>query len=96
MLAVSSQIADGQEVRELTDADRRALLRQSEEFNAEGYRVLIVATREIPATECKQSYRTSDEVKLVVRGFLTSLIRPRIRRRRPFAPSTTTGWRSRC
>ncbi len=35
MLAVSSQIADGQEVRELTDADRRALLRQSEEFNAE-------------------------------------------------------------
>ncbi len=71
MLAVSSHIADGQEVRELTDADRRALLRQSEEFNAEGYRVLIVATREIPAGECKQSYRTSDEIKLVVRGFLT-------------------------
>lgn len=71
MLAVSSQIADGQEVRELTDGDRRALLRQSEEFNAEGYRVLIVATREIPADECKQSYQTRDEAKLVVRGFLT-------------------------
>ncbi|MGL6557980.1 magnesium-translocating P-type ATPase [Aeromonas dhakensis] len=71
MLAVSSQIADGQEVRELTDDDRRALLRQSEEFNAEGYRVLIVATREIPAGECKQSYQTRDEAKLVVRGFLT-------------------------
>lgn len=71
MLAVSSHIADGQEVRELTDADRRALLRQSEEFNAEGYRVLIVATREIPAGECKQSYQTRDEAKLVVRGFLT-------------------------
>ncbi|WP_429071128.1 magnesium-translocating P-type ATPase [Aeromonas dhakensis] len=71
MLAVSSEIADGQEVRELTDADRRALLRQSEEFNAEGYRVLIVATREIPADECKQSYQTRDEAKLVVRGFLT-------------------------
>ncbi|HDX8642789.1 TPA: magnesium-translocating P-type ATPase [Aeromonas dhakensis] len=71
MLAVSSEIADGQEVRELTDADRRALLRQSEEFNAEGYRVLIVATREIPAGECKQSYQTRDEAKLVVRGFLT-------------------------
>ncbi|MBL0676914.1 magnesium-translocating P-type ATPase [Aeromonas dhakensis] len=71
MLAVSSEIADGQEVRVLTDADRRALLRQSEEFNAEGYRVLIVATREIPADECKQSYQTRDEAKLVVRGFLT-------------------------
>ncbi|TNI21656.1 magnesium-translocating P-type ATPase [Aeromonas dhakensis] len=71
MLAVSSHIADGQEVRELTEADRRALLRQSEEFNAEGYRVLIVATREIPADECKQSYQTRDEAKLVVRGFLT-------------------------
>lgn len=80
MLAVSSQIADGQEVRELTDADRRALLRQSEEFNAEGYRVLIVATREIPAGECKQSYRTSDEVKLVVRGFLTFFDPPRLGR----------------
>ncbi|MBL0599488.1 magnesium-translocating P-type ATPase [Aeromonas jandaei] len=71
MLAVSGHIADGKEIRALTDADRRALLRQSEEFNAEGYRVLIVATREIPAGEHKQSYRTSDEVNLVVRGFLT-------------------------
>lgn len=71
MLAVSGHIADGKEIRALTDADRRALLRQSEEFNAEGYRVLIVATREIPAGERKQSYRTSDEVNLVVRGFLT-------------------------
>lgn len=71
MLDVSGHIADGKEIRALTDADRRALLRQSEEFNAEGYRVLIVATREIPAGERKQSYRTSDEVNLVVRGFLT-------------------------
>ncbi len=33
--------------------------------------MLIVATREIPADECKQSYQTRDEAKLVVRGFLT-------------------------
>ncbi|MGV2705057.1 UNVERIFIED_CONTAM: magnesium-translocating P-type ATPase [Aeromonas salmonicida] len=71
MISVSSHIDDGKQIRELDEIERRALLRRSEEYNADGYRVLIVATRDIPATECKQSYRTSDEVKLVVRGFLT-------------------------
>ncbi|TMX14478.1 magnesium-translocating P-type ATPase [Aeromonas salmonicida subsp. achromogenes] len=71
MLSVSSHIDDGKQIRELDEIERRALLRRSEEYNADGYRVLIVATRDIPAAECKQSYRTSDEAGLVVRGFLT-------------------------
>ncbi|MGY2437857.1 magnesium-translocating P-type ATPase, partial [Escherichia coli] len=61
MLSVSSHIDDGKQIRELDEIERRALLRRSEEYNADGYRVLIVATRDIPAAECKQSYRTSDE-----------------------------------
>ncbi|MGL5073576.1 MAG: magnesium-translocating P-type ATPase, partial [Aeromonas salmonicida] len=71
MLSVSSHIDDGKQIRELDEIERRALLLRSEEYNADGYRVLIVATRDIPAAECKQSYRTSDEAGLVVRGFLT-------------------------
>ncbi|MGL6050620.1 MAG: magnesium-translocating P-type ATPase, partial [Aeromonas salmonicida] len=71
MLSVSRHIDDGKQIRELDEIERRALLRRSEEYNADGYRVLIVATRDIPAAECKQSYRTSDEAGLVVRGFLT-------------------------
>ncbi|KUM04409.1 magnesium-translocating P-type ATPase [Chromobacterium subtsugae] len=71
MLAVCSHIRDGGETRALNAEERAALLRRSEEYNAEGYRVLVVATRDIPAAEQKRSYRTADEQGLVVRGFLT-------------------------
>ncbi|WP_241499388.1 magnesium-translocating P-type ATPase [Chromobacterium sphagni] len=77
MLAVCSHVQDGDVVKPLDQAERANLLRRSQEYNAEGYRVLVVATRDIPAAEQKRSYKTSDEAGLVVRGFLTFFDPPR-------------------
>ena len=71
MLAVSSHIRDAHGTRPLDAAERAALIARSQEFNAEGYRVLLVATRDIAAGEARSAYRTADEHDLVVRGFLT-------------------------
>ncbi|RBH44780.1 magnesium-translocating P-type ATPase, partial [Pseudomonas sp. MWU13-2860] len=73
MLAVSSHVQDGEQVKPLSEEDRAALLKRSQDYNAEGYRVLLVATRDIPAEEAKRNYKTNDEAQLVVRGFLTFL-----------------------
>ncbi|MBP4046387.1 magnesium-translocating P-type ATPase [Chromobacterium violaceum] len=77
MLAVCSHIQDGDEVRALNAEERARMLRLSQEFNAEGYRVLVVATRHIPSDERKNAYQTADEKGLVARGFLTFLDPPK-------------------
>ena len=77
MLAVSSHVQDGEQVKPLSEEDRAALLKRSQDYNAEGYRVLLVATRDIPAEEAKRNYKTNDEAQLVVRGFLTFLDPPK-------------------
>ncbi|PFH11862.1 Mg2+-importing ATPase [Collimonas sp. PA-H2] len=71
MLAVCSHAQEGSEVRPLDAKARTALLEQAREYNEEGYRVLIVATRQIDAAHAKVQYKTEDEANLVVRGFLT-------------------------
>ncbi|QCP49184.1 magnesium-translocating P-type ATPase [Trinickia violacea] len=77
MLAVSTHIQEGSVVRELDGAARSAMIARSQEYNEEGYRVLVVATREIASDEAKQQYGTADEQRLVVRGFLTFLDPPK-------------------
>ncbi|NHR04258.1 magnesium-translocating P-type ATPase [Chromobacterium haemolyticum] len=77
MLAVSSHVQDGEQIKPLTTEERAALLKRSQDYNAEGYRVLLVATRDIPAEEAKRNYKTNDEAQLVVRGFLTFLDPPK-------------------
>ena len=71
MLSVSTHLQHGEHRVPLDDAQRLALLKRAEEFNADGYRVLVVATRDIPAANAKHHYATADEAGLVVRGFLT-------------------------
>ena len=77
MLAVSTHIQDGDTVHELTARERDMLVTRAEEYNKEGYRVLVVATREIARAEAKSQYKTIDEANLVVRGFLTFLDPPK-------------------
>lgn len=77
MLMVSTHIQDGDAIRELGAKEREGLIARSQEYNEDGYRVLVVATREIPQAEAKLQYRTSDEARLVVRGFLTFLDPPK-------------------
>lgn len=77
MLAVSTQVWDGTASRPLDEADREALAETARNYNREGFRVLLVATREIPRTERTHRYRIEDEKDLVVHGFLTFLDPPK-------------------
>lgn len=77
MLAVSTQVWDGTAARPLTDADRAALAATARDYNREGFRVLLVATREIPRSQRTHRYRVEDERDLVVHGFLTFLDLPK-------------------
>ena len=77
MLMVSTHIQDGDTVHELTARERDMLIARAQEYNEEGYRVLVIGTREIARAEAKSRYRTVDETNLVVRGFLTFLDPPK-------------------
>lgn len=77
MLAISTAIKDGKAVRPLGDDDRKALVDMARAYNRDGFRVLVVATREIANAARKTRYDVSDENELVVQGFLTFLDPPK-------------------
>ncbi len=77
MLAISTSIKDGKTVRPLRDDDRKALVDMARAYNRDGFRVLVVATREIANAARKTRYEVSDENDLVVQGFLTFLDPPK-------------------
>lgn len=77
MLNISSHIHENGVVIALDELRRKALLAMANEYNEDGFRVLVVATREIPKAQSKNQYKTSDERELVIRGFLTFLDPPK-------------------
>lgn len=77
MLNISSHIHENGVVIALDEQRRKALLAMANEYNEDGFRVLVVATREIPKAQSKNQYKTSDERELVIRGFLTFLDPPK-------------------
>ncbi len=56
---------------------RAKLIATARAYNADGFRVLVVATREIPGAETSAQYRIADEAGLTVQGFLTFLDPPK-------------------
>lgn len=77
MLNISSHVHENGVVVALDEHRRKALLAMANEYNEDGFRVLVVATREIPKAQSKNQYKTSDERELVIRGFLTFLDPPK-------------------
>lgn len=77
MLSIATQVRDGKEVRALDDTGRKALAAVARSYNEDGFRVLVVATREIPGVETKAQYGIADEKELIVEGFLTFLDPPK-------------------
>lgn len=77
MLAISTHIRDGDQVRELDDAGRRKLEDMARRYNENGFRVLVVATRELPSHGPSTQYKVDDERDLIVQGFLTFLDPPK-------------------
>ncbi|WP_248767342.1 magnesium-translocating P-type ATPase [Pseudomonas sp. MWU12-2345] len=77
MLAISSHVMEGNEVVALDEQRRKALLALANDYNKDGFRVLLLATRDIPKPQTKGQYKTADERDLVIRGFLTFLDPPK-------------------
>ncbi|MBN9233481.1 MULTISPECIES: magnesium-translocating P-type ATPase [Phyllobacteriaceae] len=77
MLAISTKVSKGGGTRDLDDAERNRLMAMARAYNADGFRVLVVATREFPGVHSKARYGISDEKELVVQGFLTFLDPPK-------------------
>ncbi|KJZ35637.1 MULTISPECIES: magnesium-translocating P-type ATPase [Pseudomonas] len=77
MLSISSHLHENGAVVALDEQRRKDLLSLANEYNEDGFRVLLVATREIPKAQSKNQYTTQDEHGLVIRGFLTFLDPPK-------------------
>ncbi|MFF7860035.1 magnesium-translocating P-type ATPase [Pseudomonas monteilii] len=77
MLAIATHVQEGGSVVALDPRRRERLLASADAFNQDGFRVLVVATRDIPAAESKAQYHTDDERDLVIQGFLTFLDPPK-------------------
>jgi len=77
MLCISTHMHENGKVVELDDARRDALLKLANDYNKDGFRVLVVATRDIKKSEAKKQYSTADESDLIIRGFLTFLDPPK-------------------
>ncbi|MGF6129350.1 Mg2+-importing ATPase [Pseudomonas frederiksbergensis] len=77
MLSIASHLHENGQVIALDAQRRKDLLALANEYNEDGFRVLLVATREIPKAQSKNQYHTADERDLVIRGFLTFLDPPK-------------------
>ena len=77
MLSISTAVRDGQATRPLDDAERQRLQQMARGYNADGFRVLVVATRAVPADQARIRYVVEDEADLVIEGFLTFLDPPK-------------------
>ena len=77
MLGIATHVMEG-DTRVVLDPTRREqLLALANEYNEDGFRVLLVATREIPKAQAHKQYNTADERDLVIRGMLTFLDPPK-------------------
>jgi len=77
MLDISSHVMEGNEVVALDEQRRKTLLALANDYNKDGFRVLLLATRDIFRPQTKGQYKTADERDLVIRGFLTFLDPPK-------------------
>ncbi|QZP26959.1 magnesium-translocating P-type ATPase [Pseudomonas mosselii] len=77
MLAIATHVEEAGQRVALDARRRQQLLATASAYNQDGFRVLLVGTRDIPAAAGKPQYHTDDERELVIRGFLTFLDPPK-------------------
>lgn len=65
------------ELLPLDEAIRERLTRMARNYNNQGFRVLLIASRAIPAEDAKDAYHIRDERDLVLHGFLSFLDPPK-------------------
>lgn len=77
MLSISTHVRKGEHSVPLDEAERAHLTAMARTYNEDGFRVLVIATREIATVETKAQYGIGDEGGLTVQGFLTFLDPPK-------------------
>ena len=77
MLSISTHVMEDGAAVPLDDRRRDELLALANDYNEDGFRVLVVATRHIPKSLARQQYTTADERNLLIQGFLTFLDPPK-------------------
>ncbi|WP_238786398.1 magnesium-translocating P-type ATPase [Gilliamella sp. ESL0232] len=77
MLSIASYVYENDEYLPLNDERKQALIALAHEYNKEGFRVLAVGVKNIPASETKPQYTVQDETAIAIRGFLTFLDPPK-------------------
>jgi Mg2+-importing ATPase len=77
MLLIATQVREQGVLQPLDDARRQRLLTLAEQYNNDGFRVLLVGTRELSGPQLREQYRACDERELIVEGFLTFLDPPK-------------------
>nr|WP_317850761.1 magnesium-translocating P-type ATPase [Erwinia amylovora] len=77
MLTVSAYWMDNGEVRPLDDAVRQQVKQQAESYNRQGFRVLLIAARQVSEHTLTKQLSADDERELVISGLLTFLDPPK-------------------
>ncbi|GAA3896769.1 magnesium-translocating P-type ATPase [Gibbsiella dentisursi] len=77
MLMVATHLREGDNVVALDETRRDQLLAKTEDYNAQGFRVLLVASRKLDDSALITPLSTADEQGLTVEGMLTFLDPPK-------------------
>lgn len=77
MLDVCTQFDENGTIQPMTQERRLELLEQANSYNQQGFRVLVLAVRELSITECSTQFSAKDEHSLILKGFLTFLDPPK-------------------
>ena len=77
MLSIATHVQDGGQRLPLDTEQRARLFKLAHRYNSDGFRVLLIATRTIPADQAKSRYETQDEQGMTVQGLLTFLDPPK-------------------
>ncbi len=77
MLEIATHVREGDKTLELDETRRAALQALAREYNEDGFRVLVLATRELDAQRSAEPLSVADERDMVVQGLLTFLDPPK-------------------
>lgn len=77
MLDVCTQFEENGTIQPMTQERRLELLEQANNYNQQGFRVLVLAVRELSTAECSSQFSAKDEHSLILKGFLTFLDPPK-------------------
>ncbi|MGG4624342.1 magnesium-translocating P-type ATPase [Serratia odorifera] len=77
MLQIATWVRDGEQTLPLDDERRAALMALATRYNEDGFRVLMLATRELGETGGKLPLSVADECDMVIEGLLTFLDPPK-------------------